>query len=427
MKRLFRLLLALAFLAAIISGTWGIRQQRQLEFQLRRVALLEAENARLRARSADVTKRDETGIRTGIEQAVADIRQLSFLAPVDYNVLSRSEIKATLHRKLGEQFSDQEFANVGIGYSALGLLPKNFPLKQKYVDLLGEQVAAFFDQHEHKLFMFEDATLTNAQNRIVLAHELTHALQDQHFGLRTLPLEIKNNDDVALAASALVEGDATLVMSDYMLRNISWRTVRDGLSGLLVQNMEQLQQAPPFLREMLLFPYLRGQEFCAALMDRGGYSAISAAYSRPPSSTAQILHPAKYFAVPREEPISITWPDTEARGEKPLSDNVLGEFGTRVALANSMDPRRAEAAAAGWRGDRYLVFDHGNAFVWKSLWSDGQEAGEFKAALLEWINDLKTSRPLWKFFIHASAENGVVLIAAFDEQWIEALTAKFAQ
>jgi hypothetical protein len=427
MKRVSRLLLALAILAAVVSGTWGIRQQRQLDFQLRRVALLEAENARLRARSANADNSDEIGIRRDIEKAVAEIRQLQFLRPVDYDVLSRGEIKATLHRKLTEQFSDQEFANVGAGYSALGLLPGNYPLRQKYIDLLGEQVAAFFDQHEHKLFMFADATLTNAQNRIILAHELTHALQDQHFGLRTLPLEIKNNDDMALAASALVEGDATLVMSDYMLRNISWATVRDGLGGLLVQNMEQLQQAPPFLREMLLFPYLRGQEFCAALMNRGGYGAISAAYAHPPSSSAQILHSEKYFAVPREEPIPIMWPDTEVRGEKPLSDNVLGEFGTRVTLANSVDLRRAEAAAAGWRGDRYLIFDRGNAFVWKSVWSDEKEAGEFKTALLEWIDFLKTSRPVWKFIVHTSTANGVVLIAGFDEKWIEALTGKFAQ
>src|SRR5205823_5330048 len=106
--------------------------------------------------------------------------------------LTRTEIKQTLQNKLAEQFSDADFKNVTTGLVALGLLPPGYPLKQKYIDLLGEQVAAFYDQHAHKLFMFEDATLASAQNRIILAHELTHALQDQHFGLQKLPLEIKD-------------------------------------------------------------------------------------------------------------------------------------------------------------------------------------------------------------------------------------------
>ena len=124
--------------------------------------------------------------------------------------------------------------------AAVGLLPEGFPLRQKYIDLLGEQVAAFYDQHAHKLFMYEDASLENAQNRVVLAHELTHALQDQHFGLKRLPLEIKTNDDRAAAASALVEGDATLVMSEYMLKNMSKQMLKDsGLNFTTADSMSE--------------------------------------------------------------------------------------------------------------------------------------------------------------------------------------------
>src|SRR5207302_7060871 len=143
--------------------------------------------------------------------------ELNFLRPVTYDVLTREGIKRTIEQKMREQFSEEEFKNVGIGLAALGLLPRDYPLKQKYIELLGEQVAAFYDQHAHKLFMFEDARLDQFQNRIILAHELTHALQDQHFGLEKLPLEMKTNDDRAVAASALVEGDATLVMTQFMM------------------------------------------------------------------------------------------------------------------------------------------------------------------------------------------------------------------
>ena len=108
--------------------------------------------------------------------------------------------------------------------------------------------------------MFGDATLTNTQNCIVLAHELTHALQDQHFNLLMMPLEVKNDDDLALATSALIEGDATVVMTDYQTKKFSLQTLQRQQCRRHVrysQNMEQLKNAPRYLREMLMFSCYR--------------------------------------------------------------------------------------------------------------------------------------------------------------------------
>ena len=127
-------------------------------------------------------------------------------------------------------------------------------LKKVYLDLLGEQVGAFYDQHTHELFTFSEHPLTNSQNQVVMAHELTHALQDQHFDLLKLPLEAKGNDDRALAASALVEGDATLVMNQYLTSNLSAAALRDSLAGAFSTDVRQLAAAPRYLRETLLFP-----------------------------------------------------------------------------------------------------------------------------------------------------------------------------
>lgn len=350
----------------------------------RRLGVLQDDNERLRGlveqgQRAQKLETDKLHRET-IEKAVAQIRGLNFKQPVDYNVLSRDEIKAVISKKLSEVYSEQEFRNIGAVFERFGLLPEGYPLRESYIDLLGEQIAAFYDQHQHKLFMFEDASLENSQNRVVLAHELAHALQDQHFSLRKLPLEIKNNDDRAIAASALVEGDATLVMSEFMLKNLTLGTLKDTVSASLSQNMEQLQKAPRFLRESLVFPYLRGQEFCTALFVRGGYDAISQAYAQPPSSSAQILHPEKFLADPREEPLPVQWTDIRIDGEAPTLDNVLGEFGARLLIAEYCDDLTAEKAAAGWRGDRYLAFGTGEALVWKTLWSSPEEAAEFYAA-----------------------------------------------
>lgn len=404
-------------------------------------AQLAAENDRLREilaqRGREKALAANKSQREAIERQVVELRGLEFKQPVDYQVLNRKEIKRTISGKLAEVFSEEEFRHMSEAMSALGLLPPGYPLREKYIDLLGEQVAAFYDQHQHKLVMYEDATLENAQNRVVLAHELTHALQDQHFGLKKLPLEIKTNDDRATAASALVEGDATLVMSEFMLKNLSRQMFKDSMLATFTQDMKQLETAPRFLREMLVFPYLRGQEFAAALFGQGGYEAVSRAYADPPSSTAQILHPQKYLANPREEPIAIVWPQTQVKGETPSGDNVVGEMATRILFAEWLDAATGERAAEGWRGDRYLYFRGGGALIWKTVWANGAEAAEFFAAekrLLEKRHGLTDPRSADGSYaadaprairLRQTAAHEVIVIDAKTTEWAAALESAF--
>ncbi len=436
MRKIAPLLIA-AFCAilALIGLGWGFSEQQKVAaqaFQERKLAFAEAENERLRSVVAEQQKAREQSEnlaqRAQIEKAVANIRQLNFSHPVTYDVVTRAGIQKILEQKLADQFSDDEIKNAGIGLVALGLLPRDYPLKQKYIELLGEQIAAFYDQHQHKLFMFADASLASAQNRIILAHELTHALQDQHFGLLKMPLEIKNNDDRAFAASALIEGDATLVMSQYMLQNISLSGLRDNLGAAVTQNMKQLQDAPRYLREMLVFPYLRGQEFCATIFARDGWEALDAVYKNPPSSTSQILHPEKFLAETHEESVAIDFGDTSVNGEKPLADNVLGEMGTRILLSQTIDAKGAELIAANWCGDRYLVFNNGNALIWKSHWSDADAAQKFRGALMAAMQARfkNETQPFFEATILPDP-NEVVFISAAADKWANALRQKFAR
>ena len=381
MSRSAAFLIPVLMVATAAASIVAWHEHQQLDAQapiLEKAALLQSEEDGLRGALAGAERKatDAQNIlrRSQIERDAAEIRELNFKEPVVYESLDRAGIRQVVAGKMSEEYSDQEMQDMSTGYSALGLLPANYPLKQEYIDLLGEQIAAFYDQHQHKLFMFQDASLENAQNRVILAHELTHALQDQNFGLLKLALELKDNDDRAEAASALIEGDATLVMSQYMARDMTWRTLSDSVGYSVTQSMEQMRKAPRFLREMLVFPYLKGQQFCAAAYERGGYPALSAVYADPPSSTAQILHPEKYFPETRENPIPVAYPKTTFAGEKPLADNVLGEMGCRILFAQGADADAADQAAAGWRGDRYLVFDHGDELVWKSVWRSGEAA-----------------------------------------------------
>ena len=144
-------------------------------------------------------------------------------------------------------------------------------------------------------------------------------------------------------------------MTQYMAQDLTWRTLADTVTYSATQRMEQIRKAPHYLREMLVFPYIKGQLFCGAVFARGGYPALSAVYAHPPASTAQILHPEKYFAETREDPIPVTFKDTTFGGQQPLADNVLGEMGARLLFAQYMDSNWAEKVADGWRGDRYMV------------------------------------------------------------------------
>ena len=459
-------LLALLF-ACVAAGTsiWGFREHQEHQRveaasdcgqKTQRLQLAQADIERLQGvvakQKKDIAEAYEASQRKAIEQAVVGIRGLDFEHPVEYETLSHADITKVLREKMSEQYSDEDFKHFASSLAALGLLEPNYPLKDKYIALLGEQIAAFYDQHQHKLFMFEDATLHDIQNRVVLAHELTHALQDQHFGLLLIPLEVKNDDDLALATSALVEGDATEVMADYETKTMTLQTLTDSISGALSQNMQQLQRAPRYLREMLYFPYSHGKEFCMTLFQRGGYQAISDAFKHPPSSSTQILHPEKYFA--HEEPIRIQWPDVTLDGKKPTDDNVLGEFGTRILFEKYMDLQSATYAAEGWRGDRYIVFDDGRSLVWKTLWEDDAHAQNFREALLRYVgkrfkqSTTDASNPDCTLFsspgvpatatsaavpphtgeiISAKSGNGIILIWGETKEMNDSLVEKFKE
>ncbi len=381
MRRL-PLLLIIAALAALAA--WQLRtvQHASAEraFLEHRLELAAEENERLRGLVATHEKAQTLertrAIRKDVEQQVEKLRGLKFLQPVVYDVVSRKEIRAIFARALEEDNSEADFINLGRAWTRLGLLPKPLPLRQTLLDLLSEQVAAFYNHHEHKLFMFEDSSLDKPYDRVLLAHELTHALQDQYFHLASLPIALHDNDDRALAALAVIEGDATAVMTDFMAANVSLRVVLDTATSMMSQQMVQLQKTPRFLRERLVFPYMQGKTFCSAVIEERGQRGVEECFKRLPSSTTQILHSEKYLAPTPEEPLPVAWPEVAFNGRRPATDNVVGEAGIRCLVTEWVGEAPAITASAGWRGDRFLSYED-DTLIWKSLWADDLEAREF--------------------------------------------------
>jgi hypothetical protein len=226
-------------------------------------------------------------------------------------------------------------------------------------------------------------------------------------------------------------------MTLYMQKDFSLQSLADTVTYSATQSMEQIRKAPRYLRQMLVFPYVQGQQFCAAVYARGGFPALSTVYADPPSSTAQILHPEKYLNLPRENPIPVIFGNTAVQGEKPLADNVLGEMGCRILFAQT-DAETADQIATGWRGDRYLVYNDGKDIVWKSYWSS-PEAAKAAADAIEAMcsrrfNSFWVSEGLMSFannnaahcaFISRDGSKEVEFILASDQKTIQLLSQQF--
>lgn len=185
-----------------------------------------------------------------------------------------------------------------------------------------------------------------------------------------------------MAALSLVEGDAVLLQTNYMLSGLT----KDELQALLIESEEaesrQFENAPEFIKEDLLFPYLEGFTFAMTRFGNGGWQSVNQMYDDLPQSTEQILHPEKYVGE-RDEPQEVTLPDLATvlgSGWTRLDTDVLGELYVRIYLDTHVVEATSKAAAAGWDGDRYayLKNDAGDGLlVWESVWDSQSDAREF--------------------------------------------------
>jgi hypothetical protein len=309
------------------------------------------------------------------------LRELPALRPVNSRALSRAEIEQEILKAFKEQTTADEVRASELAMKTIGLVPADLDLADLQLKLLTEQIAGLYDPQTTEFYLAQ--WIDPLLQRPVIVHELTHALQDQHFNLRRLAEWPDGDSDAQLAALSLVEGDATLVMAQYVLRNPEAGAAYMQ-AMLTAPKMPVFENAPRAIRDSLTFPFIQGMQFAAALHSRGGWKAVTAAYSPLPQSTEQILHLEKFDA--REPPVKVTIPDVTAvlgRGWRRLLADVTGEMGYRIILGQFLtDQREADRAAAGWGGDRFDVYERsGQAVVIQmTVWDSEADAGEFAAA-----------------------------------------------
>ncbi len=348
---------------------------------------------------ASIKKPDATplGATEEILKTVSRLRALDVKRPVKSGLKTRDQIKESVIRDLDETTTAEEFEATTKTLSKLGLVAKDFRLRDYVVSLLREQVAGFYEPKTQEFYLASWIPLS--EQRTVIAHELVHALQDQHFNLRRFERWPKGDSDAELAAHALVEGEATLVMLQYDFEDRGLRIDLTKLGSLTETLTSQsdpeedakypvLANAPAVLRETLQFPYLYGAGFVQSILKNGSWQALNNSYENLPASTEQILHPQRFLS--RDNPVKIELGDmlaTLGKEWKQTDVDVNGEFGYRLLLSEFITKQAARAAAEGWGGDRYALFEERQSgallIAQYTTWDTERDAKEFFDAYSE--------------------------------------------
>ena len=287
---------------------------------------------------------------------------LPILTPLKKSMRSREEIRAYLLQKMKEdKDADKRYADQKT-MEKFGLLPKDYPLDQVLVKVLTEQIAGLYDPDSQEFFIAD--WTSPADERTVMSHELTHALQDQHFHIDKWTDAAKPNDDAELARDSVLEGSAMAAMLDYQLGGKgSIRDLDDFDPSLLMGDMDsspELSKAPKVVQDELLFPYLAGIRFSQHLLKAAnGWPGFYKVFDKPPVSTAQIMHPDLYLqgVVPAKVELPATKGALPSDWKK-LDENDMGEFGVQEILKQFLPKDRSATLAAGWMGDRYAIFEN---------------------------------------------------------------------
>jgi hypothetical protein len=316
-----------------------------------------------------------------VREAIPKIERAAgvpFRTPPKVEARSSAEVRAFLERRFEEEQTARDFAGQVAAYKRFGLLADTLDARKLLLDLLTEQIAGFYDPATRVLYVVEGGPEQTLET--VIGHELVHALQDQYVALDSIQ-RISGDNDLSMALQAVIEGQAVYEQLQAVLGpgDVAallpggWDRLRTSIRQEQT-NMPLLSSAPMIIQETLIFPYLSGAEF----VRRVKMGDSTPVLRRPlPISTEQVMH-AEAFGDTPDMPMRIELPAPSPGA--PIYQNNLGEFETRLVLYHwSRNQAAAIRGAAGWDGDRYVVFQapNGQGLAWLTVWDGPVEAAEF--------------------------------------------------
>ncbi len=339
-----------------------------------------------------------------LQDWVSQLRGLPVLRPVPRVALSLAAFRARqaeLYRAYVDQTELDRLRDLLVG---LGVLDDGVDLASVLVELYSALPLATYDPLDHTIYLRRSLDPAGPLGRMVLAHELTHALQDQHYNLQRLYRRPSDNADRDQAIAALLEGDAIIVQRMYLATTqpeteeeqvVQEAAFQEALEQVYAEIRETLsldfERLPAPIVEQVYVPYLDGPGFiqrvvgAQALTEWGRYGpAVRPLFLRPPQSTAEVLHPEKYLRGWQPQPVELPDP-ASALGPDwlLLRRQVVGELDHRALLARDLPSDEAAAVAAGWAGNRALVLADGTgqmATVSATLWETPAAAAAWSEA-----------------------------------------------
>jgi hypothetical protein len=376
------------------------------------------------APAADAAAAELRRVTAEIQVEVEELRGERFRGPVNDAVADGGAFRDYVQARIdatetpAEIAADEEIAKL------LGLLPEDYDYVEEMLELVESQVGGFYDPASKTFYLMEGFEGDVA--RIILAHELTHALDDQIFDIDDeLPL-VEGNSDAEWAYHAVIEGSGTAVMNRWTMERIKSLDIAS-MTDLATMGADVLKEAPPYLWKPLVGAYLRGEAF---LKDRPAEldlaQAVRRGFEAPPRTSEQILHPEKYWdPEQRDDPQAVAFArEGLPEGWEVLGEDTFGELGLALLVEppgarkganplSMMTARMTSAASEGWDGDRCLLVARGESdrlLVLASVWDTEAEAEEFVEAL-EKLREHLLAGPADELEITREGER-VVLVAS---------------
>ena len=342
-----------------------------------------------------------------ILKGLAEITGLAMLKPVAQVTMPRDKLKTYFDERINEVVKPEEIRLEELALKKIGFAPQEFDLRKTTVDLMAEQAAAFYDYRKKQMVLLEGNSGGKMQD-LALVHELAHALADQHFQLEKFIKKGGASDDGSLARMAVMEGQATWLMSEYMAKQMGQSLLQSDAMVNMMANMTGasgggfpvLQSVPLYMRESLIFPYSQGLMFQHKVVAKLGKEGFKEVFRRPPQSTQEIIHPDKYFE--KVTPIAAKLPALPREKDwKKLTDGSVGEFDHKILLKQYTPT--LESLAEKWRSGAYQLWEQKKdarrvAFVYSSQWADDKSAAEFFGA----YKDILTKK--WKKTVFTEAK-----------------------
>jgi hypothetical protein len=340
-----------------------------------------------------------------VAREVEKVRGRRFQGRVPASEIDARELRSTLRSKVSESFPappDDTFRTL----VAFGLIDQAPNLLDRLVDFYASQVVAFYDPEPRRFYVVRgvEQTIEKKESgeedtggvegipgmremgeKLIFAHELTHALQDQTLKLDRRMKDLKDNGDRGLALESLLEGEATVVMVKVAMADLpradeaTEELLEPLLSAGALERSGVPKDIPDYFVEQLFFPYTGGTAYVRRTLKKEGWPGVDRLWRNPPSSSSEILHEGMFFT-PAEDLLPARDGRLSPPGFRPLYSDTLGEWTVRFLLRRSLEEEEADAAASGWRGDRIAFFAAGRkiAYLWRVRFESSVAARRFE-------------------------------------------------